>query len=79
MNAYTIRYNRTTNHIEGLEVRTAGSDTAWSMSACGALTRGYLAVGKSFDTPEAALAAAGLSRKLCKNCKSAAEAAIEAS
>lgn len=77
--SYTIRYNRTTNHIEGLEVLTAGSETQWSQNACGALTRGGLAVGKTVETVEQALKAARVSRKLCKNCEKAAEAALAAS
>jgi hypothetical protein len=76
--SYTIRYNRTTNHIEGLEVLTAGSETAWSQNACGSLTRGGLAVGKTYETVGQALKGARVSRKLCKNCEKAAGAALTA-
>lgn len=78
MSDYRIRYNRTTNHIEGLEVRTAGSETVWSLSACGSLTRGGLAVGKAYDTVADALKAAKATRKVCKHCLKAAELQLSA-
>lgn len=79
MNDYQIRYNRTTTHIDGLTVRTQGSELNYSQNVCGALTRGGMAVGKSFNTPAEALRAAKASnRKVCKNCQAAAEAMIEA-
>lgn len=70
-----ILYNRTTNHIDGLDIRSAGSEFDYAENACGALTRGRtrMARGKEFDTATEALAAARVSpRKLCKTCESAA-------
>lgn len=83
MNAtYTIRYNRTTNHISGLDAATIDNGTTWN--ACGALTRGSaagrLADGKKVETVEEALKSARLAggRKICKSCEKAALAMIEA-
>ena len=83
---YSIKYNRTTNHIAGIECATqgAGNDNGGAVSyfaesACGSLTRGRLADGKAFEDLAEALAAARIAggRKLCKNCEKAALRAIE--
>jgi len=78
MNAYTIRYNRTTNHISGLDAATLSNE--FTMNACGSLTRSNLATGKKLETVREALEAARTAggRKLCKNCEKAAEAMIAA-
>jgi hypothetical protein len=85
--AYTIRYNRTTNHIDGISARTTGGGndmgshvSDYSLSACGALTRGRFGAGKSFESLADALEAARLAggRKLCKTCEKAALAQIAA-
>lgn len=83
---YTIKYNRTTSHIDGLAVRTTGGGndmgdhvSDYSQNACGSLTRYTFAEGKSYGTVAEALHAAETSgRKLCKTCKAAAEAMITA-
>jgi len=84
MGEYTIHYNRTSNHISGLLIRTAGdgSQTDPAFNACPVLTRGTsLARGKSFTEVAEALKAARSSsaatgRKLCKKCEQAAEAMV---
>jgi hypothetical protein len=83
---FSIRYNRTTNHIDGIEVRTpeAGEERGgvvpyYAQNACGVITRGTLAQGKSFDSLADALENARKGgRKLCKKCEAAALAALEA-
>ncbi|MFJ9616698.1 hypothetical protein [Streptomyces noursei] len=83
---YTIKYNRTTNHIDGLSIRTtstgeeAGGVVAYcAENACGALTRHRFATGEEFETVIAALHAAREGgRKLCKTCEKVAEAMIAA-
>jgi hypothetical protein len=81
---FTIKYNRTTNHIAGMEVRTTGggSDQGghvsyYAQNTCGSLTRSRLATGASFETLAEAVAAARITggRKLCKTCAKAADAA----
>lgn len=74
---YQIRYNRTTNHIEGIDERTAGSDLNYALSACPVLSRSYnLANGEGSDDLAEILASARQGRKLCKHCEKAAEAAL---
>jgi hypothetical protein len=84
---FTIRYNRTTNHIAGIGARTTGGGnevdgaiTYYAQNACGTLTRGRLAEGASYESLAEALEAARKTggRKLCKTCEKAAEAALEA-
>jgi uncharacterized Zn finger protein (UPF0148 family) len=83
---FTIKYNRTTSHIDGLTIRSTGggndmSDhiSDYSQNACGSLTRYQFAQGKSFATVAEALEAARKDgRKLCKTCEKAALAQIEA-
>lgn len=89
---YRIAYNRSSNHIDGIEARTqsTGSDLGdrvayYAESACGALTRGSFA----YSTPEVddaddmsqVLAATELNaaiggRKMCKKCAAAAQEII---
>jgi hypothetical protein len=81
MNAtYTIKYNRTTNHIAGLDIRTAGSEMNYSQNACPTLTRSVnFAEGKtSTDLREILKSAKINGRKVCKHCEKAAEAMIAA-
>lgn len=88
---FTVKYNRTTNHIDGLTVRTVSTQTDeeinasgvvdyYAENACPSLTRYRYAQGAQFedvaDALDAARAAGG--RKLCKHCEKAAEAMIEA-
>ena len=83
---FRAKYNMSTVHIDGLSIRTKGSDLNYSLSACSALTRnGYrmAASRESFNDVREALAAArgvasALGRKLCKTCEQAAEAQIAA-
>jgi hypothetical protein len=81
----TLKYNSATVHIDGLEVRSQGSEFDYSVTACGALTRGYrfCTAKGAHATAADALAAAktlakSLTKKLCKTCTAAAEAAIAA-
>lgn len=84
--SYTIRYNRQTNHIDGIACKSTGGGTenggvvaSYALSACGSLTRGNLAVGKTYATiQEAYDAASKHTRRICKNCAKAALALIEA-
>lgn len=78
---FTINYNRTTNHIDGLNIRTASTAGSqnFSQNACGTLTRGRLATGRKFATVAEALEAARKGgRKLCGTCEKAAIAMMEA-
>lgn len=88
---YSIRYNRATNHIAGIACKTTSNQTDedvnrtgvvayYAENACGVLTRGRLAQGKSYESLEEALEAARTTggRKVCKNCEKAALAALEA-
>lgn len=84
---FTIKYNRATNHIAGIECKdqSAGDEkggvvAAYAQNSCGVLTRGSLATSKSYETIQEALDAARITgqRKVCKNCEKAALALIEA-
>jgi hypothetical protein len=88
---FSIRYNRQTNHIAGIGCKTQSNQTDESINqtgvvayyaenACGVLTRGRLAQGKSYEALEEALEAARITggRKVCKTCEKAALAQIEA-
>ncbi|QKY78638.1 hypothetical protein SEA_DRYAD_100 [Streptomyces phage Dryad] len=85
--SYSIRYNRTTNHIAGIAAKCTSSGeerggvvVEYAENACGSLTRYALAEGKSFEDLREALDAARITggRKVCKRCEKAALAAIEA-
>jgi hypothetical protein len=80
MSEYTVKYNRTTNHIAGIAERTKGSDFNYAVSACPVLSRSYnLANGKAYGSLAEALENARKGgRKLCKKCEAAAVAALEA-
>jgi hypothetical protein len=88
---FSIKYNRTTNHIAGLtvctpmkdeteaEISAKGEVAYYAQNACGSLTRYRFADGPSFETVTEALECARKStRKLCKTCEKAAEAMIAA-
>lgn len=81
--SFTIRYNRTSNHIEGLDITSQDSADGldYAMSACSALSRGLtrFAKGPTFETPAEALAHAKLlrQRKMCAKCEAAALKMIE--
>lgn len=84
---FSIRYNRATNHIAGIDCKTqstgeekGGVVAYYAENACGVLTRGRLAQGASYERLQDALDAARITggRKVCKNCEKAALAAIEA-
>ncbi|WP_424213185.1 hypothetical protein ACN20G_14465 [Streptomyces sp. BI20] len=83
---FTIKYNATTNHIDGVAIRTTsgGSDaggyvTDYSQNACGSITRYRLAAGKTYNSLADALNAARQGgRKLCKTCEKAALAQLAA-
>ncbi|MFE6159822.1 hypothetical protein ACFQ7F_13025 [Streptomyces sp. NPDC056486] len=82
---YTVKCNRTTNHIDGLEVRTqssgeekGGAVVRYSEKACGSLTRYSFVSGPEFDSLADALDDARKgTRKLCKTCEKAALAMLE--
>ncbi|MFD9904800.1 hypothetical protein [Streptomyces sp. NPDC059063] len=83
---FTIKYNRTTNHIGGLSTRTNGTGeerggavTYYAQSACPSLTRSAnFVAGQSFESLADALAEARKgARKLCKTCEKAALAQLE--
>lgn len=87
---YSLKVNRTTVHIAGLEERSTGAGrelngavSYYPESACGALTRGsFSSVGKATDSPAEALRAAQTNakinrRKVCKHCEKAAQAHAE--
>ena len=88
--SYTIRYNRTTTHIEGCDAATQstgevrdGVVSYYAQSACGSLTRyGHsMGVGKSYEDAAEALEAgranaAASGRKFCKKCELAAKWAV---
>lgn len=76
---FTLKYNRTTNHIEGLDIRTAGTEMEYSKNACPSLSRGtrFATSNLGGDIREALrLARITGGRKLCKHCEKAAEAMI---
>lgn len=77
---YTIKYNKSTNHIAGITERTTGSELSYAVSACPALSRSgsRMAVGPSFEDISDALSAARVSakanrRNVCRTCEGAAE------
>src|SRR5690606_17909597 len=80
-----INYNRTTNHIAGLTIRTTstgeergGVVVDYALNACPSLTRYRFAQGASFDNVADALEAARKGgRKLCKHCEKAARAMVD--
>jgi hypothetical protein len=79
----TIKYNASTVHIDGLDIRSAGGEFDYALSACPALSRSYnyaTAKGEWSDAGEALTAAElkarVLRKKLCKYCTEAAEAMI---
>jgi hypothetical protein len=85
--SYTIKYNRSTNHIAGIECKdqSTGEEKGgvvrdYAQNACNSLTRYALATGKSYEDISIALAAARIAgrRRLCKNCEKAATALVEA-
>lgn len=74
---YSIRYNRTTNHITGFNLNASATDT--TMNTCGSVTRSTLAQGKSFETlAEVRAYIETAQRRICKNCLKALDAAIAA-
>jgi hypothetical protein len=91
---FTIKANRSTVHIEGIEERTRslGEDNGsgivpyYAESACGALTRSghRMQMLGEYEGIERALNSAELAtysisgRKVCKTCKAAAEALLKA-
>jgi hypothetical protein len=87
---FTIKYNRSTYHIDGIPTRTksTGGDTGtgavayYAETTCGALTRGRLADGGTGeDLAEvlslAAMRASNRGAKLCKNCEKAANEILD--
>lgn len=83
---FTIKYNRSSYHIDGIPTRTKGTgqDTGtgavpyFAESTCGALTRGqFVEDSPSEDLAEtlrmATLRARNNNMKMCKNCTAAAE------
>lgn len=90
MSTYTLRYNRTSIHIDGLSIRTksdgkdvGGHVSYYAENACGALSRSgsKMAVSTTSDDVAAILKAArskaiAIGNKLCKTCEAAAEAMI---
>lgn len=87
---YTIRYNRSTNHLQGIAERTQSSGgesggvvSYYAESACGGLTRGIqnqsLMVGAEFrDISEAIrVLETDRNRKPCKNCLAAAKCTLK--
>jgi hypothetical protein len=75
---FAIMYNRTTDHISGLDERTKCSSDGmnYAQSACSAVTRGWLAKGAESDDLREVLRSFGKVRKACKNCQKAAELAL---
>src|SRR3546814_10359583 len=86
MSTYTVKYNRSTNHIDGIAAKCTstgeergGVVASYAQNACGVLTRGRLATGKSYRTiQEAYDAASKHTRRICKTCAKAALALIAA-
>jgi hypothetical protein len=81
----TIKYNRSSVHIDGLAMRTIGGEFDYARSHCPAISRSVnfctaqaqaTTVAGALD--EARTLAKGLGLNLCKKCVSAAEAMIEA-
>lgn len=85
---YTVRYNRNTVHITGIEEATkvsqadpnkTGVVAYYALSACSTLSRGtYLSLNSTHEDLTAALAAARKLGKVCKQCEKAAERVIAA-
>lgn len=84
---YTVRYSRATNHLDGLHTRSKGSGDEnggvvgyYPESTCAQISKGGLAVGKSFESLSAAVAWMKIpgGRNACKRCLAAAEAELEA-
>jgi hypothetical protein len=86
---YTVKSNRSSYHIDGIQTRTNGSgqDTGtgavpyFAESVCGALTRGRFTDDFVTEDLAAALArqqllATNYNRKACLNCSKAAESVI---
>lgn len=82
---YTIKYNRSSYHIDGIATRTKGNgeDTGsgavpyFAESVCGALTRGRFVEDSPSDDLAATLKLATMradnnNMKMCKNCEKAA-------
>jgi hypothetical protein len=68
---YTIRYNKNTNHIQGLSEKLTSSQFNYATSACPALSRSgtFMSVGFSTnDINEAVRAANSGTRNACKTC-----------
>lgn len=89
MPTYTVRYTRTSNHIDGVNIRTTGGGndvgghiSYYAQSACPSLTRmgTRMGVGKSFEDPKEALDSArtAYNNKLCAACEKAALAELAA-
>lgn len=81
---YTLKYNRTGQHIAGIVERTKGSDLDYALSACSALSRNgsRMAMGESYTDLKEALQEAETDarvsgRKMCAKCRTAAEAALQ--
>ncbi|MFE2245239.1 hypothetical protein [Streptomyces lavendulae] len=83
---YVVKYNKSTNHIDGIGSRSAGEGEErggvvgyYAQNACSSLTRYTFADGSSHEVLSKALEAARKGdRKLCKTCEKAAEAQIAA-
>jgi len=88
---FTIKANRSSVHISGIEVRTqstgeekGGVVAYYAESACGALTRNghrMASLGSVETLAEAVKKASGVAplvsgRKFCKTCEAAAQAAL---
>lgn len=80
----TIRYTRSTVHLQGLAESSKGSGMDYAVSACSALSRSASRMGTrtTHETVKDALKAAqdfakAMNLKVCKNCLKAAEANIE--
>lgn len=75
--SYSIRYNRTTNHITGFDLNANATDA--TMNTCGSVTRSTLAQGKTFETlAEVKTYIESNQRRTCKTCLKVLEAAIAA-
>jgi hypothetical protein len=81
---FTIKYNRTTNHIAGIAAKctskgneSGGVVADYAQNACGSITRSRLADGKTYSAiQEAYDAASKHTRRICKTCAKAALALI---
>ncbi len=84
MSEIRIKYNSSTVHIDGLNIRSKGSEFDYAQNACSALTRSYnfCTVKGKYATAGEALKAAkpmarALSKRLCKSCEAAALAMVD--